>query len=174
MSAYPKSQFTRVAMVVPRGDVAASTYHMEVGASQTIQQYDILKLSSGLLVQAIALPGTDNTAAASGGSLPDLYLAMAPITTGGSVTAADKVAVIKLNEKQAGLLLRLYHATGTSAQQQDVLAGTAYQCGRWRGASASEWWYYLSVVTTNGEFTILEKSPESAADDSYGLVVVGQ
>lgn len=175
MSAYPKNTFTRVNLLVPRGDTASPTYKMEVATSQTIKPFDLLILSSGKLTQAISLPGTNSTGAASGGSLSDLYVAMAPITTGASVDpAVDSLSVIKLKDAKDGLLLRIYNTTDTASQQQDVLAGTNYQVGRWRGASANEWWYYMSTVTTSGDVTLLEKSPESAAADYYGLVVVGQ
>lgn len=168
MSAFPKSTFTKVVLPAQRGDVGYETLSLPVTASTTIKKGDVVKLTSGFLVQAIALPGTNSTFDLSGGSLADLYLAAADYATGASITAADVCPVIPFDDKLK-VMMRIYNGTAANSELQDVLVGTAYQLGRWRGASATEWWYAMGTTTTNGDLKLLERSPESEITDDYGL-----
>jgi hypothetical protein len=173
MSVYPRGSFTKVDAVVQRGNTGADALLLPVAASQTIQEGDLLVLSSGLLAQAVALPGSNNSWSASGGSLGTMYVAAAPIVTGGSVNPeVDRIPVYNLNAVH--FLCRIYAATAADSQQIDLAVGTSYRVGRWRGASASEWWYALSTNATNGDVTYVAPSPESAPTDNFGLVLVGK
>jgi hypothetical protein len=174
MSAYPKGTFTKVVFLAPRGDQGYESPEIPVAASQNIKKGDLLVLSSGKLAQSVSLPGSNNSGQASGGSLGRIYYALADIVTGGSPAETDGIPVVDLNQLTAKLTLRLYSTTAADSQQQDVAVGTSYKIGRWRGASANEWWYYLTVDSTNGDLTILAKSPESDPTDNFGLVEVGK
>lgn len=148
---------------------------IKVAASQTIYQWDIVSLSSSQVQQSISLPGSNNSGTASGGNLATLGIALAPITTNSAgveaVTGRDSIPVLIL-DGNLEIAMRIYNATASSAEPQDLAYGTAYQFQRWRGASASEWWYSLITTTTNGEFKYVERYAGSAADDDYGIVWV--
>jgi hypothetical protein len=153
-----------------------------VAASQTIRRGDIVALSSGSVQQAIALPGANNTATASGGNLAILGVALDDITTnasgvdttsGGSAGIPRTHCNVAIFDDNLEVAMRLYDATLTNTQQSDVTVGTAYQFARFRGASASEWWYMLTITTTNGELKVVERSlevPGSALTDNYGIL----
>jgi hypothetical protein len=144
-----------------------------VAASTSIKRGDIVSLSSGEVVQAIALPGANSTKSDSGGNLPVLGVAMADIVTGsgGTETGTGRSTIpVAIFDGNLELALRIYHATPGSAEARDLTLSTAYQFARWRGASADEWWYALIPTTTNGELKYVERSAESEADDDYGIV----
>jgi len=173
MGAYPVNQFTKVVQLAPRGEVGHQTAHMLVAASQTIQEGDLLVFSSGRLTQAVALPSSNNTFDASAGSLGDMFVALAPITTSGSVTDADRIPVAPLNANLM-LHLRIFNTTAGDSEQQDLTVGTSYRVGRYRGESASIWWYAMSTNSTNGDLKYLNASKDSAASDDYGLGYFGK
>lgn len=144
-----------------------------VAASQDIKMWDILALSSSVAQQSIALPGSNNTGTASGGNLTELGVALAPIVTASSgveaITGRTTIPVA-IWDDNLELCLRIYNATASAAEPQDLTLGTAYQFQRWRNASASEWWYSLITTTTNGELVYVERAGISGNDDDYGMV----
>jgi hypothetical protein len=148
---------------------------LPVAASTTINAGDLVKFSSGQLVQAIALPGSDNSATASGGNLGVVGVAMASIVTGAggseSITGRSSIPVA-IFDSNLELAMRIYNATAADAEPRDLTLGTKYQFQRWRGSSASVWWYSLIVTTTNGELLYVDRYAGSAADDDYGIVWV--
>lgn len=146
--------------------------NLPVAASQTIKKYDLLELSSNKLAQLCSLPGSNNSVQASGGSSGEVFIALAPITTTGSVDEDDTLAVYSLNE--IFVLMRGYAATASDAEKADFTIGTSYQPVRYRGDSANIWWYALGTTTTNGELKVMDKSKESAEGDDYTLLYVGQ
>lgn len=145
-----------------------------VAASTTINYLDIVSLSAdGTVIQALTLAASNNTAVTSGGNLPMLGVAMAPIVTassGAEATTGRTTIPVAVFDANLEVALRIYSATTTATQQPDVVLGTAYQLQRWRGASADEWWYSLITTTTNGELKVTERSPESSVTDNYGIV----
>ena len=146
-----------------------------VAASTSIKRGDILSFSSSQLVQSIALPGSNNTASStSGGSLGLVGVAMADIVTGSdgleAVTGRSTIPVA-IFDGNLELAMRIYNATASSAEPQDISFGTTYEFVRYRGGSATDWWYMLSTTTT-GEFMPVERYAGSLAGDDYGLMWV--
>ncbi len=132
-----------------------------VAASTTIQRGDILALSSGQVVQAIALPGSNNSVSLSGGNLAIYGVALGSIATNASgvdTSSGFNITTIPVAvfDNNLEVMYRLYNATASNTNPPDVTIGTAYQFGRWRGASASEWFYVISTTTTNGEMRYVE------------------
>lgn len=171
--------FNKVLRVRPTIGFRFRQLDVPIAASQTIYTYDILAKTSGAntFEQSIALPGTNSTGTASGGSLPIYAVALAPITTGsgGTETTTGRSTIpVAVFDDNLELEMRIYNATAANAEPRDIsLTGaTKYQFQRWRGTSATEWWYSLIVTTTNGEFTYVERGGDSADDDDYGLVWV--
>ena len=155
------------------GGVTPQEVSFPVAASQNIKKGDILSLSSGAVQQAIALPGADNTATASGGNLPIVGIAGADITTDATgyetnagVSRNTIPVIIFDNNTQLGL--RVWNATATNAEYQDVAVGTAYQFARYRLNSTTSW-YVLTTVTTNGELKVVSPlyAAGYAATDQY-------
>lgn len=145
-----------------------------VAASQTIRKGDIVAKTSGAntIEQAIALPGSNNSVTLSGGNLPILGVAMEDITTDAAgveaVTGKTSIRVAVFDDNlQVGL--RLYNATAADAELRDIALFGTFQFGRFRAASASEWFYVLSTTTTNGEMVYVEPYNGSALDDDYGV-----
>ena len=136
-------------------------------AAAALNRGDFVLISSGQAAQAIALPGSANSASASGGSTAVLGVCAGKCDSGATVD-------VIIADDQTEFMLRLYNSTASSAEQQDVTLGTAYQYSRYRGAGSTEAdaWYVLSQTTTNGECIVTEKSPTSAAADDYGIVWV--
>lgn len=166
--------FDKFVRVRPRGGNGCFDQKpLTVAASQTINMYDIVTLSSGNVQQAIALPGSNNTGTASGGNLGLLGVAMAPIvtTSAGVETATGRTQIpVAIFDDNIEIAMRIYNATASSAEPQDLTLGTKYQFQRWRGSSAAVWWYSFIVTTTNGEILYTEKFAGSAVDDDYGIV----
>jgi hypothetical protein len=156
----------------------AGGFHIEdmtVADSQTINTYDILALSSGVVSQAIALPGSNNSFSASGGSTAQIGVALGSIVTqsnGVELVTGRTTVPVAIFDTNLEFLTRIYNATASSSEQSSVTLGTAYQFGRYRGASASQWFYCLSTTTSNGEWRITELSKNSASTDAYGFVWV--
>lgn len=159
----------------PRSGFRITQKEVTIAASQDIKMYDILAKTSGANTyeQSIALPGSNNSGTASGGNLPIFGVAAAPIVTAASGTEAttgrSKIPVW-IFDMNLELCMRIYNATAADAEPRDLAVGTPYQFQRWRGASASEWWYSLITTTTNGELAYMERAGSSADDDNYGLV----
>lgn len=150
-----------------------------VAASQAINANDLVVLSSGGLTieQAIALPGSNNTVTLSGGNLATVGIAAESIVTdaaGQEVKAGmtrTQIAV-DLFTPDLRFLIRAYNATAANSQPQDYTIGSSYQYGRFRGASASEWYYTLSQTTSNGELRLVGFMPGQAVDANYAICLV--
>jgi hypothetical protein len=138
-----------------------------VAASAAIKMGDILAISSGQVAQAIALPGSDSTETSAGGVT--LYgVAMADVTTGASVNEATDRIPVAVFDDNLEVALKIHNATASSAEPRDLTVATAYSLGRWRGASADVWWYFVDTSTTNGEMRYVERTGNN--DEDYGLV----
>lgn len=155
------------------GATEPTVIELPVAASQTIKYGDILSLSSGKAQQAIAAPAA-GSATLSGGNLPICGVAMASITTdaSGNETAGGQTRTtvpVAIFDDRLNVLLRFaaiasngavgslaFGGTiGLASEVQDTTLGTSYQFGRYTNASGASW-YFLSSVTTNGEFKLLE------------------
>jgi hypothetical protein len=145
----------------------------EVTASAAIKKGDILTVASSKVDQSIALPGTNSTGTASGGNLPIACVAEENFTADASGVSTDGQSRTKILcrviDDTFVLETRGYHATASSSEQRDFAIDTAYQFQRWRGADASTWWYEMITTTTDGEFKCINRSPNSAAADDYGI-----
>lgn len=157
--------FVRVRPTV--GMAEFNVIEMTVGNSQTISAMDILSLSSGKVQQSIAAP-TQGTSTLSGGNLPIVGVALAPITTdsagnelsGGWTRTTTTVAVF---DDKLNILLRGATTNGASQTLANFTIGTAYQFGRYTAATGSTYagasWYFISPTTTNGEL-VFEEIPQ--------------
>lgn len=146
-----------------------------VAASQTIQPGDWLNLSSGTVQQSLSLPGSNNSVTASGSGQQFVGMALAGITTNSSAVEASTgrtTIPVAIFDAETEVLVRIYNATAGSAEPQDVNLGTSYNLSRFRGASASVWFYVMNTSTTDANVSLIEKSLESAADEDYGFVWV--
>lgn len=138
-----------------------------VAASQTIKLGDIVAISSGTVAQAIALPGSNSTET-SAGSVTLLGVAMADITTTGTVDEqADRIPVAIFDDTLE-VALKIRTTVASDSEPQDLVFGTAYQLGRWRGASANVWWYFCDVGTTNAEMRYMGRANYDGNDEDYG------
>ena len=171
---FTRDSNTRVAEFINGAGVGTQKV-LPVAINQTIGIGDWLVITAGLLTQAIAAPGSNNTVS-SPGSLVPYAVALAPITTGGTVDQdVDKIPVMVLDDDGVNrMLMRIYAAVAADAEQQDVLIGTSYRLARWRGGAAAALWYMMSVTTAQGDVKLRAFSPQSAKGDDYGLVEVGR
>lgn len=157
------------------GGTQGNTRMYTVAASQSINFLDIVAKTSGAntIEQSIALPGSNSTGTASGGNLPVLGIAMEPIVTAASGAEANtgrtQINVLTFGGL-AEAMLRLYNATPGDSQFQDIAQFTPLQFQRWRGASASIWWYSLITTTTNGEIVPLELYVGASITDNYAPI----
>jgi len=140
-----------------------------VAASTTIYAGDIVALnSSGQLVQALALPGSNNSVTASGGTVVTLGVALQSITTNASgidTTGPFNISTIPVAiwDANTQYLFRTYDATAANTTLANLKQGKQYQFGRYRGASATSWWYVMILTQTNGEFFYVEPFGNSEA-----------
>lgn len=160
-----------------------------VAASQTINAGDIVALSSGLIQQAIALPGSNNSATLSGGALGTLGIALDGIVTNSAGVDSTSQLLPKttipvaLFDGNLEFLTRVWNATPSNTPITNLTLLQFYQIGRYRGASANIWWYFISTTTTNGEAqyvdqygvlpylsTIAGQGGQQAATDQYPLL----
>jgi hypothetical protein len=133
---------------------------LPVAASQTIKIYDVLSLSSGKVQQAISAPSA-GTSSLSGGNLPIVGVATAPITTDSTGTETDAgiartTTTVAIFDDRLNVLLRVAGANGASANLSNVVQGTAYQLGRFTNGANTLSWYFLSTTSTNGELVFTE------------------
>jgi hypothetical protein len=141
----------------------------------TIQYGDILKVTAAAetVDQVCSLPGGNNSGSLILAGVKSIGMALAGIVTNASgvETASGRTTIPVLYfDDPTEILLRIYNASGAAAEQQDVLINTNYELIRYRGASASIWFYALATSTTNANMQIVEKSPQSDAADDYGFV----
>lgn len=143
-----------------------------VTASQTIRRGDILikAAAANTVEQAIAAPAAGNVTL-SGGNVSIVGVAVMDFTADANgvdqETGATQIRVMPIQYGE--LLLRIYNATASSAEPQDLTLGTAYQFGRYTDADSVSW-YVLSTTTTNGELVYTGFDPYVAAGDNYGAV----
>lgn len=143
-----------------KGMTEFQVIELPVAASQTILTNDVLALSSGKVQQSIAAPGAGLTTL-SGGNLPIVGVAMAPITTdasgnevaGGATRTTTTVAIF---DDGLNVLFRCATTNGASQTLANYTQGLKYQFGRYTNAGATLSWYFLSPTTTNGEMTFIE------------------
>jgi len=164
----------KVVLVRGATDAVFNELPYTVAASQTIRKGDIVAKTSGAntIEQSIALPGSNNSVTASGGNLPVLGIAMEDITTDAAgveaITGKTSIRVAVFDDQlQVGL--RIYNATADDAELRDLALFGQYQFARFRGASATEWFYVLTTTTSNGELVYVEPYNGSALDDDYGV-----
>lgn len=172
------NKFVRVR---PRFGFRLAQKEVTIAASQNIKKGDILSKSSGANTyeQSCALPSSNNviTGGLSGENLPIFGVAAAPITTsaGGSEAITGRTTIpVWVFDSNLEIGLRVYDSESTHAaadsEPRDIALGTPLQFGRYRGASADEWWYVLCTTTTNGELVPVERHAGSADEDDYGVV----
>lgn len=151
-----------------------------VANSQTINVGDFLTLSSGKVQQLIALPGSNNTGTLSGGNLAIYGIAGDSITTNSSGIdtsnpAGNKTTIpVIIFDANLELTMREWDATAANTPLTNLVLGQFYQVGRYRGSSASVWWYYMGLTTTNGELQYIEQYGinDQVGTDLYPLVIV--
>lgn len=145
----------------------SSCTQVNLVASEAIKRGDIVKFSSEQAAQAISAPSAGSLSLTGGG------VALVGIALG-DAASGDTVAVAVADDNLE-FHVRIMHGTASSAEQQDVTIGTAYQAGRYTtssGGVAAGSFYGIGTTTTNGELVIVEKSLASAASDDYGWVWV--
>jgi hypothetical protein len=163
---------------------AFNQFDYTAGNSVTINRGDIVLISgsgaSTVVSQAIALPGSNNSASLSGGSLGTLGVALSQIKTNSSgidtSTGFNKTVVtVAIWDANLEVLMRGWNATAANTTISNWTPITSnYQLGRWRGANANTWWYFISTTTTNGELTYVEPYGVNlqASTDQYALMYV--
>jgi hypothetical protein len=146
-----------------------------VDVSQTIKYGDVVLLSTNKVQEALALPGSNNSATISGGNLASLGIALADITTNsaGVEAVTGRMAIpVGIWDANLDVILGVYNGTPANAIPSNVAFGTRYNLARVRGASASSWGYMLAYgSTTNGELVVQQTSGQTAASEIYGLVI---
>lgn len=171
------NQLTKVDPYPARVGSPANVRLMTVTASQTLYPGDwvIQTSSADTIEQALALPGSNASATTSTAGQRALGVVVGQgivVGSGGTeaVTGRSQV-LVALFDDSTDVLCRIFNTTASAAEQQDVLEYSANYClARYRGASATEWFYVLSTTTTNGVLNITSKSPESNPTDDYGVV----
>lgn len=175
--ALPVNSLTKVDPYPSRDGSPARVRLMTVAASQTLYPGDwvVQTTSADTVEQALALPGSNNSVTTSGSGQRLLGVVVGQgITTssGGSEAVTGRTQVlVAIFDDSTDVLARIYNATAGDAEPADVLEYSVnYTLVRYRGASATAWFYCLNTVTTNGILNITAKSPESAPTDDYGVV----
>jgi hypothetical protein len=174
MGVLPANSWSPIFSVRKSGGGTPTTNWLPVAASQTIKKGDLLKYSSGKLVQAIA-----NSAIASGENIDsggvsggiDLFVATHDLTTGGSVTESDKIYVHPLDTNEILLQVGVFADSATSGAPgtsntavTNIHAGTNYQYGRYNNAGVYS--YGADTETTNGEIKLVEDYPGNGTTDT--------
>lgn len=156
------------------GGNGISRRRVTIAASQNIKYGDLLDKTSGAntFEQALALPGANNSATAQAASLDIPCVALESIETDAAGEADDGRTTIEVAilDQNCLLALPIYNATAANAEPRDLALLTAYEVTRWRGASASDWWYAFTSATTYPEFAYSQRYAGSADDDDYGIV----
>lgn len=162
MGILPSSSWSPILSVRRIGGGQATTVYLPVAASQTIKKGDLLKYSSGKLVQAIA-----NSAIASGENIDsggvsggvDLFYALYDYTTTASVDETNKMHVCPLTDNEVLLQVGVFADTATSGAPgtsstavTDIHAGGIYQYGRYNNGGIYS--YGADTETTNGELKL--------------------
>lgn len=180
MGIFPASVNSKLGQAYSNRQIPGGIQWMQVGASQTVQAEDLLILTSNLLVQSVALPGGNSTFGASAGSQGQMFIANGAITTTGSPTTADVLAVRELTDDQ-WYLCRFYSATAANSKRANALPGQNFRVGRWRDTAATIWWYMCSDTAGGNDathfgldVTIQASHPDSRDNDTYTIVLIGK
>lgn len=175
MGVLPQSTWAPEFRLRNRQGGSATTVTLPVAASQTIVKGDLLKFSSGKLVQAIA-----NSAIASGENIDsggvsggvNLFVACADYTTSASVSESDKLCVAPLSDNEIMLQIGVFADTATagapgstSTAVTDIHAGGTYQYGRYNNGGVFQ--YGADTETTNGELTLVEDADAPSTTATY-------
>jgi len=141
-----------------------------VAASTTIKAGDLLKLSSGKLVQALADPGSDNSLTTSSGNTQIAGVAGESITTDSNGqeiqgTNIKTMITLVLGDGSIDYLVRLYDATASNTYLTALTRGTAYLLGRYR-VTSTNLFYVITTGTSNGEMIYIEPFGQSQQNSS--------
>lgn len=150
-----------------------------LAASQTIKKGDFLKVSGTQCAQAITAPSATATLSTDGGSVAILGVALADVTTGATVTDADRMQVA-IADDDLLVALRLYHATASSSEVQDATIGgaTVYELERYAPAVSTAVPFYVvdiasgTTTQTAAQLIYAARCAESDVADDFGLVWV--
>lgn len=181
MGALPANQWAPVFSVRRRGGGAVDVIRLPIGANQTILRGHLLAYgtsgSAGKVVQAIATALTAGQGIQSGGSLGSLFVALEDKSSGASPAEEETIAVMPLRgpnevQLQAANFPSSAGAFGaaTGTTKAGVLVGTSYRLGLFNNGGALQ--YGLSINSTGGDATVVEKSSESEPADTYTRVWV--
>lgn len=140
-----------------------------LATNAVVKRGDLLVMTSGAVDQAISLPGTNDTASSAASTVPYGVALEDKDQTAGDTHV--QVAVFRAGQPQ--LAMRIYNGTAGDAEAQDLTLLTSYQYHRYRGASATQWWYMLATTTSSTPpFEFVEAHPGNNAGDDYGVVWV--
>jgi hypothetical protein len=146
------------------------------GSAYTINQGDWLDLSGEKVTQFLALPGANGTVTLNGASPKVIGIALAGVTVDAAGNVSDgsgrTTIPVAILDDSTEVLVRIYNATNTSAEQILVNTNTDYELVRYRGAAANIWFYAMATSTTNPVVKLMEKSIESSPTEFYGFVWV--
>ena len=177
-SAFAVDSLSKVYRWRPKAGRSAGVVHAPMKASQAYRYGDILGLDTGATntpVEPIIDPTGSAGATLSGdASVLPKYIALQTVTAGSSVTLDDTIACVDINDVE--LLMRLYHTTAGSSEQQDAEFLQPYEWGIYEPDASSTGYYPVIDIANqdgvNGAFQIVEFSSESDPADDYGLVWV--
>lgn len=163
--------FTKFWEVRPTSGMSINQKDYQVAANTTINEGDLVTVSSGLVTQAMAANATANSANAAYANGAIVGVALASITTTGSseTTTGRTTIPVAILDDNCEVAYRLWNATPGDSELQDVAIGTAYAPMRWTSSPNTITWYAISTSTTNGAFILTEKSVGSNATDDYGV-----
>ena len=175
--ALPVNSLTKVDPYPQRDGSPANVRLMTVAASQTLYPGDWVQqtTSADTVEQALALPGSNTsvTTSTTGQRCLGVVVGQGIVTAAGGAEAGTgrTQVLVAIFDDSTSVLQRIYNATASSARQSAVTEYSANYClARYRGASATEWFYVMSTTTTNGILNIVSKEPESNSADNYGVV----
>ena len=200
MGALPKNVFTQMFLPINAAQnhsdvmwLPVDTYANQgsgalgAGVGGNIKKYDVLKLVSGKLQQAIQFNTANATAntVTIADSLVRLFVAMVDYSPPAAVddTPTYQIPCIEIRPGARFLtrLVKLAGASpntvdGTNSTKNNVNVGTAYQLGRFVGGTNNTWWYCLvtNTATANTCVQVIAKSSESDAADLYPVIEVGK
>lgn len=159
--------------VAARGSQKIETY--TVKAAVTVKRGDFLKFTSAAdTVEQALTKVADSGYTVYAGAIKIAGMALH------DAAAGESVAVLTPTD-ETEYLVRLVGAGDTSAgaaavaadcEQRDYVVGTAYSMGIHTVGASGPGYYGMTSRTTNPELILMEKCPESATDDNFGLVWV--
>jgi hypothetical protein len=136
------------------------------GASQTFQKFELVALSSGKVANYSGEADPAAAAVTAAGAEGDLVLGMAlQKATGTTDTPIDVI----IADDNVEFLLRVYNATATSAELQDVTVGDLAELFRYNGAGDIQTVISAAPNGTDGinKVVIVEKPNDRSATDQF-------